>query len=488
MNLVLESGFSKYIIDNQDEFIIKNFKDKIIFKVPIEKITILHFKTGTFSNKPIVLVVEGHNKAIQIPCNYGKKREHEKLFNYMNKKSNFLNFSYSKAINYKPYTSYRDFMEARENLKKEGCIFKEGMVDKLAKVKKKSKLGNFSYIKKHKDMSFKNFIKLNSKNISEPGIVDHAYNEVLNIIFKEFKLYSKLENFIINNTRKYDNGEMNEREYEKQIELFMYYLSKMNITTEKLEEIENPVTRDKLRGYGKELYGSVNLEESRLRKFIELEKEEVYEKDLREKLNLDSIIISQSEIINRFIEYYGDKSMDPRNIMTLSKTLNKEVGDLKIIVEGRYKSLLEEKELRDLENNLFGSDLNNQFYTIEYIDSLDGFEFEDYLDGLFKSYGYTCEELPYTNDYGADLIISKGGDRIVIQAKNYSGNVGNKAVQEVISAKSYYKCEVAMVITNSQFTRNAIEMAKNTDVILIDRFKLINILNNGALYFTSMVV
>lgn len=45
-----------------------------------------------------------------------------------------------------------------------------------------------------------------------------------------------------------------------------------------------------------------------------------------------------------------------------------------------------------------------------------------------------------------------------------------------------------MVITNSDFTRNAIEMAKNTDVILIDRSKLINILNNGALYFTSMAV
>ena len=119
--------------------------------------------------------------------------------------------------------------------------------------------------------------------------------------------------------------------------------------------------------------------------------------------------------------------------------------------------------------------------------SLQGLEFEDFLKDLFVSFGYSHEDLPYSNDYGADLIIRKGFRRIVIQAKNYQGTVGNKAVQEVISAKIYYKCDTAMVITNSFYTTNAIKTALASGVILIDRNGLEKILREGSMYFNSLV-
>lgn len=77
--------------------------------------------------------------------------------------------------------------------------------------------------------------------------------------------------------------------------------------------------------------------------------------------------------------------------------------------------------------------------------------------------------------------------KTVIQAKNYQGTVGNKAIQEVISAKILYKCDIAMVITNSFYTTNAIKTANASGVILVDRNGLEKILSEGSMYFNSFV-
>ncbi|MGI6343519.1 MAG: restriction endonuclease [Bacillota bacterium] len=41
-----------------------------------------------------------------------------------------------------------------------------------------------------------------------------------------------------------------------------------------------------------------------------------------------------------------------------------------------------------------------------------------------------------------------------------------RAVQEVVAARGHYRCTRAMVITNSSFTKAAIELALDNDVIL----------------------
>lgn len=111
-----------------------------------------------------------------------------------------------------------------------------------------------------------------------------------------------------------------------------------------------------------------------------------------------------------------------------------------------------------------------------YIDKLSGEEFEDYLFNLFKSLGYDVESTPASNDYGADLIISKGQERAVVQAKRYNNSVGISAIQEIIGAKNYYQANKCMVVTNNYFTPNAIELAKTNNVELWDRDKLIEMI------------
>ncbi|MED4654665.1 restriction endonuclease [Bacillus pseudomycoides] len=112
---------------------------------------------------------------------------------------------------------------------------------------------------------------------------------------------------------------------------------------------------------------------------------------------------------------------------------------------------------------------------IQFIDKMDGFQFEVYLKALFRELGYRPEVTKRSCDYGVDVIL-KGRNRIVIQAKRYGikNRVGIRAVQEVYAGKAYYKADEAWIVTNSFYTKQAEELAKPCQVKLIDRFELQN--------------
>jgi len=114
----------------------------------------------------------------------------------------------------------------------------------------------------------------------------------------------------------------------------------------------------------------------------------------------------------------------------------------------------------------------NRFVTMYHVDSMGGYDFEKFLAEVFQTAGYEVEETRLSGDQGADLFVRRFGKKIVIQAKNYSGSVGNAAVQEAISAKSFFDCDEAMVVTNSYFTKSAVELAEATSVRLIGRREL----------------
>ncbi|OLN32609.1 restriction endonuclease [Desulfosporosinus metallidurans] len=113
---------------------------------------------------------------------------------------------------------------------------------------------------------------------------------------------------------------------------------------------------------------------------------------------------------------------------------------------------------------------------IDEIDHMDGITFEKYLEALFEKLGYRVERTQYVGDYGADLITSKDGIKTVIQAKRYKQRVGIKAVQEAVAAKGKYGCSEAMVVTNSYYTKAAMELAKANRVGLWNRNHLVKAL------------
>lgn len=115
------------------------------------------------------------------------------------------------------------------------------------------------------------------------------------------------------------------------------------------------------------------------------------------------------------------------------------------------------------------------------IDRMDGTTFEHRLVALYRRLGYEARHVGAAGgDFGADLIVSKDGESCVIQAKCWRRNVGIKAVQEVVGARSYYGTDAAAVVTNSQFTPAARKLASKTDVVLWDREHLVRALLETA--------
>lgn len=117
---------------------------------------------------------------------------------------------------------------------------------------------------------------------------------------------------------------------------------------------------------------------------------------------------------------------------------------------------------------------------ITTVDKMDGDQFEIYLQALLQRLGYKAVVTQKSRDFGADLII-KGKKRIVVQAKRYKthNKVGISAVQEIYAAQRYYKANESWIITNSLYTKSAIELAKACDVKLIDRFELVKLMEQN---------
>ena len=121
---------------------------------------------------------------------------------------------------------------------------------------------------------------------------------------------------------------------------------------------------------------------------------------------------------------------------------------------------------------------NNDLSLIEKIDQMDGRSFEMFIANLFESRGYKTTLTKTSGDYGIDVIIENDFLKIGIQTKCYTQKVGNFAIQEAFTGLKHYKLDKAMVITNNYFTSAAIQLAKENNVILWDRNKLIQELNN----------
>ena len=111
-----------------------------------------------------------------------------------------------------------------------------------------------------------------------------------------------------------------------------------------------------------------------------------------------------------------------------------------------------------------------------------GKEYEVLCAKYLGSLGYSnIETTKQSGDQGVDIIAYKKGYKYAIQCKYYKSPVGNSAIQEVVAGASFYQCHKTIVITNSSFTRGAIDLAKSNNVILMPRITKAVI--DSSLYF-----
>ena len=122
-------------------------------------------------------------------------------------------------------------------------------------------------------------------------------------------------------------------------------------------------------------------------------------------------------------------------------------------------------KLNDSPQNNTEASLDSGYY--EGITS--GEDFERYCANLLTDNGYTNIKMtPGSGDHGVDILAEKDFITYAIQCKYYSSPVGNSAIQEAYSGKGIYKRDIAVVMTNSSFTNQAIDDANNLGVKLWD--------------------
>lgn len=187
--------------------------------------------------------------------------------------------------------------------------------------------------------------------------------------------------------------------------------------------------------------------------------------------------------LNRNIIILKDEEQELKSKINYKEEITKEIVQLEekiALLSKQINSLNNKKE--NLKKEIRQNEEKSNFISIaniEYIDSLDGIEFEKFIMKLLKYLDFDeCYTTSETGDYGIDVIGIKNNVKYAIQCKNYINPVGNKAIQEAYSGKDYYDCNVAIVVTNNYFTSNAINQAQKNKVVLWNRDDLLEIIKS----------
>jgi restriction system protein len=107
---------------------------------------------------------------------------------------------------------------------------------------------------------------------------------------------------------------------------------------------------------------------------------------------------------------------------------------------------------------------------------MSGSEFEEYIAFLFGRLGYRVCKTSKGGDFGLDIIARSANNSLGIQCKRWKNKIGVKAIQEVVAGCIHYGCDTPMVVTNSRFTKQAEQMARSTNCVLVNRDELVRLI------------
>jgi hypothetical protein len=175
-----------------------------------------------------------------------------------------------------------------------------------------------------------------------------------------------------------------------------------------------------------------------------------------------------SRLVANIQELQSDKTWFDNERGAISLQLSRITSDLCSVEKYRCHvgELLAEKQYRESQKYRRQQLLHKDWRALR------GVPFEEFLQEVFTELQYTVKRTPTTGDHGADLILSKDGHEIVIQAKGYDGSVGNDAVRDAYAGMGYHKCGACAVVTNSLFTSRAKDAANRLRCVLIDKNSL----------------
>lgn len=278
------------------------------------------------------------------------------------------------------------------------------------------------------------------------------------------------EEKVIEDIRDFEQKEQSilNKKYRKAPEIFDNFIEKYGIG--------GPEDRKKLNKLL--LKKDVNLTEKEILLTCRLKWEEKQKSELKQYLEE-----GRDDYISKFIKKYNVGDLKSRTY--LAEILDKPILDMEKTLKQEYLKTEEENELEEFEKELLEGrksknpleELQTSRWDWEDINQMEGLDFERVLSEIFERLGYEAEVTQGSGDQGADLIIRKNGEKTVVQAKRYSDNVSNSAIQEVVASKEHYNAEKGMVVTTSDFTSSAESLARSNDIKLWNGSKLRKELN-----------
>ena len=115
-------------------------------------------------------------------------------------------------------------------------------------------------------------------------------------------------------------------------------------------------------------------------------------------------------------------------------------------------------------------------FDLSSLDNTSGREFEIFLVSLFEKLGFSSTITNRSKDYGCDMMLQQGEYRIAVQAKRSESELTFTSVQRVLDSLKKYDAQLAIVVTNNKFISSAKQLAKIKNVVLIDRKKLLDLI------------
>ncbi len=115
-------------------------------------------------------------------------------------------------------------------------------------------------------------------------------------------------------------------------------------------------------------------------------------------------------------------------------------------------------------------------FDLSSLDNTSGREFEIFLVSLFEKLGFSSTITNRSKDYGCDMMLQQGKYRIAVQAKRSESELNFTSVQRALGSLKKYDAQLAIVVTNNKFIFSAKQLAKIKNVTLIDRKKLLDLI------------
>ena len=117
------------------------------------------------------------------------------------------------------------------------------------------------------------------------------------------------------------------------------------------------------------------------------------------------------------------------------------------------------------------------FYDLSKLDNTSGREFEEFVIELFKKLGYSTTVTNRSKEYGCDMMLQQSNYRVAVQTTRSESELTFTSVQRVLGSSRKYDSQMSVVITNNKFLSSAKNLAKIKNVVLIDRKKLLELID-----------